>query len=84
MNPDYTHAYRVAIWHRASDDLRADIASRPWPVIDDEGLSQTFRQFLAYDARYQVGGTPDGRWHDESNRSNGIGRICSLYRSGSE
>ena len=45
---------RIAVRWRIDDRLGGEIAARSWPVLNDKGLAQAFRERLAHEAGKNV------------------------------
>jgi len=58
----------MAIGSRTDDHLRADVAAATRPILDDEWLTQSLGQPLAYQAARNVGRAGGAERHDEPNR----------------
>ena len=62
------HEQRIAVRLRIHDRLGSNIAAGTWPILDHEGLTETLRQPLSYQARGDVGRAPGGKADDQAHR----------------
>ena len=67
------HAQRVTIGRRVDEGLMRNIAAGARAVVDDEGLSEPFRQPLPDQAPQRVGGAARRETDQEAYRSRRIG-----------
>ncbi len=73
---------RVSVGGRIDDALSADITVGAGPVIDEEGLSQPFREPLTYNTRADVLGAASGKTDDDAHRPRRKGlRPCDMRDS---
>jgi hypothetical protein len=78
------HEQRISVWRRIHDRLGSNIAAGTRPVLDDEGLTQTLRQPLSYQARGDVGRAAGGKADDQAYWPHRIGLRPSEARYGWE
>jgi hypothetical protein len=73
---------RIAVRGRLSDRLGADIAAAARPVVDDEGLTEPFREPLTHQAREDVDRASGPNADDNAHRTRRIGLRPSGARDG--
>jgi hypothetical protein len=61
-------AERVAVGRRLGDHVGADIAARPWAVVDNELLAEPRIELVADDAGRDVGAAASRERHDNADR----------------
>src|SRR5215470_6077059 len=70
------HEERIPVGGRTHNRLGSDVAVRPRPVLDNELLTEPFRQPLTYRARGDVSSSARGIAHDDAHWPGWIG-LCS-------
>ena len=77
----------ISVPRRAHDGLGGDIAGRARTVLNDEWLSEPFRQPLTHEACDDVAHTAGGIAHDDAHGSRGKGlraRTLDICKAGND